>query len=168
MRLKILRPIDRVRFGNLILRGLHLDGLRSRFMFPKDIDLYQAYKATDNALHAVRNGGVIINLLECREGIGHEVFEQWSREYSTLDELEHQIKNNFIMGGHKSYYLARAAETVDLYIVSTLNPKDVQEFYHMKPFKDADSALSAAFKQVGRDATVWAMPHGTEVLPNAT
>jgi len=133
--------------------------------YPKDIDLYQAYKATDNALHAVRDGGVIINLLECREGIGHDVFEEWAHKYRSLEELTTQIKNHFVMGGHKIYYLARAAARVHLYIVSTLDPQEIQEYYYMTPFRTAEEALEAAFEQVGSDATVWAMPHGTEVLP---
>lgn len=134
--------------------------------FPKDIDLYQAYKATDNALHAVKKNGVIINLLECREGIGHKVFEQWAHDYPTLEELDSQIRTNFIMGGHKSYYLARAEKFADLFLVSKLNPQEVKEYYHMIPFKTAKDALDAAFERLGRDATVWAMPHATEVLPS--
>jgi nickel-dependent lactate racemase len=136
--------------------------------FPKDIDLYQAYKATDNALHAVKKNGVIINLLECREGIGHKVFEQWAHDYKTLEELDHQIRTNFIMGGHKSYYLARASKQADLFLVSTLNPQEVKEYYHMTPFKTAKDALVAALERVGHDATVWAMPHATEVLPSTS
>ncbi len=135
--------------------------------FPKDIDLYQAYKATDNALHAVKKGGIIINLLECREGIGHKVFEQWAHDYPTLEDLDQQIRTNFIMGGHKSYYLARAAEHADLFLVSTLKPDEVREYYHMTPFKTANDALVAALEKLGNDATVWAMPHATEVLPSA-
>ena len=38
--------------------------------FPKDINLYQAQKALDNAKHAVRDNGIIILLASCSEGYG--------------------------------------------------------------------------------------------------
>ncbi len=135
--------------------------------YPKDIDLYQATKAQVHALGAVRDGGIIISLLECREGIGHKVFEDWAHKYRSLEELTQQVQNNFIMGGHKIFYVAQAAARVKLFLVSALDPKETQEYYYMTPFKTANDALQAAFDEVGRSATVWAMPHGTQVLPSA-
>lgn len=38
--------------------------------FPKDINMYQAQKALDSASLAVKPGGTIILLAECREGMG--------------------------------------------------------------------------------------------------
>jgi nickel-dependent lactate racemase len=45
--------------------------------FPKDIDLYQAQKALDNARLAVREGGTIVLVAECRDGLGHALFSKW-------------------------------------------------------------------------------------------
>ncbi len=135
--------------------------------YPKDIDLYQGTKAMVHALGAVRKGGIIIALLECREGIGHKVFEEWAHKFRSLQELGEQIENNFIMGGHKIFYMAQGAARVSQYLVSTLDPKEVEEYYYVTPFKSAQDALEAAFNQVGRDARIWAMPHGTNVLPTA-
>lgn len=44
--------------------------------YPKDIDLYQAQKALDNASHAVKPGGIIILAAACSEGLGERVFER--------------------------------------------------------------------------------------------
>jgi nickel-dependent lactate racemase len=133
--------------------------------YPKDINLYQATKAMVHALGAVRDDGVVIALLECREGIGHQVFEEWAHKYRSFEELSHQIQTNFIMGGHKIFYMAQGAQRVHQYLISSLDPKELKEFYYVTPFKSVEKALEAAFEQVGRDATVWAMPHGTDVLP---
>ncbi len=134
--------------------------------FPKDINLYQGTKAMVHALGAVREGGVVITLLECREGIGHKVFEEWAHKYRSLDELAHQIKTNFIMGGHKIFYMAQGAKKVHQYLISDLNPEELKEYYHVTPFNSIGEALNAAFKEVGSDATIYAMPHGTDVLPS--
>lgn len=136
--------------------------------YPKDIDLYQGTKAMVHALGAVRDGGVIIALLECREGIGHKVFEEWAHKYRSFDELSQQIQSNFIMGGHKIFYMAQGAQRVQQYLISSLDPKALKEYYYVTPFKSAEDALNEALKQVGQDATIWAMPHGTEVLPSTS
>ena len=134
--------------------------------YPKDINLYQGTKAMVHALGAVRDGGVLIALLECREGIGHQVFEKWAHNYRSFEDLSHQIQTNFIMGGQKIFYMAQGAQRVHQYLISSLDPKELEEFYYVTPFKSADKALEAAFQQVGRDAMIWAMPHGTSVLPS--
>ena len=46
---------------------------------PKDLNLFQAQKALDNAKNAALPGGTIILLAECCEGLGHPVFERWAR-----------------------------------------------------------------------------------------
>ena len=45
--------------------------------YPADMNLYQAYKGLDNALDAVKRGGVIILVAECIEGHGNQVFYDW-------------------------------------------------------------------------------------------
>jgi nickel-dependent lactate racemase len=134
--------------------------------YPKDINLYQGTKAMVHALGAVRDGGVLIALLECREGIGNKVFEDWAHKYPSFDALSHQIQTNFIMGGHKIFYMAQGAERVHQYLISSLDSKMLEDYYYVTPFKTVDAALNAAFEQVGHDSTVWAMPHGTDVLPS--
>ena len=42
--------------------------------FPMDIDLYQSQKALDNGKHALEDGGVIIVVSKCRDGIGEKQF----------------------------------------------------------------------------------------------
>jgi len=134
--------------------------------YPKDINLYQGTKAMVHALGAVRDGGILIALLECREGIGNKVFEEWAHQYPSYDELSHQIQTNFIMGGHKIFYMAQGAKRVHQYLISNLDPGELKRYYYVEPFKSVEAALEAAFDQVGRDSTVWAMPHGTDVLPS--
>lgn len=134
--------------------------------YPKDINLYQGTKAMVHALGAVRDGGVVIALLECREGIGNKVFEDWAHKYPSFDELSHQIQTNFIMGGHKIFYMAQGAQRVHQYLISELDPEMLKKHYYVTPFKSVEKALEAAFDQVGHNSTVWAIPHGTDVLPS--
>ena len=53
---------------------------------PKDLNLFQAQKALDNAKNAALPGGSIILVAECCEGLGHPVFERWSREACSAEQ----------------------------------------------------------------------------------
>jgi lactate racemase len=61
--------------------------------YPKDLNLYQAQKALDNAAYAVRDGGVLILAAECPEGLGNRTFEVWLTG-ATPDELLARIQQS--------------------------------------------------------------------------
>lgn len=132
--------------------------------FPKDINLYQAQKALDNAKHAVREGGIIILLAACTEGYGESVFERWIKESSSPDDLVAKIKNNFELGGHKAAAIALVEKKARVFIVSEM-PAEMTKKLYMEPFESMDEALAKAFGELGRDARVLLMPHGGSTLP---
>ena len=76
--------------------------------YPADLTLYQAYKGLDNAIDAVKRGGVIILVAECSEGYGNQTFYDWMTRMPDLKIVEREIKRNFILGGHKAYYLLKS------------------------------------------------------------
>ena len=61
--------------------------------------------------------------------------------------------------------LAQGAKQVHQYLISELDADEAKEYYYVTPFKSAEKALKAAFDQVGKDATVYVMPHGPDILP---
>ncbi|MFX1293716.1 MAG: nickel-dependent lactate racemase [Promethearchaeota archaeon] len=133
--------------------------------FPKDINLFQAHKALDNAQRIVRPGGVIVAALECSEGIGHQVFYKWAKTYRTVEELETQIMTNFEMGGHKAYYMAKLQEKAKIILISKINPKEVRDIFMIEPSKTVEDAMDLAYTWAGRDAKVTFMPHGSITFP---
>jgi nickel-dependent lactate racemase len=132
--------------------------------FPKDINLYQAQKALDNAKHAVRDGGIIILLASCTEGYGESVFERWIKEASSVDDLVTRIKSNFELGGHKAAAIALVEKKAKVFIVSDMECEMAEKLF-MEPFSSMDEALNKAFKEMGQDARVLLMPHGGSTLP---
>jgi nickel-dependent lactate racemase len=87
---------------------------------PADINLYQAYKAVDSALEVVKRGGVIVLVAECPEGHGNQVFYDWMTRLSEVKAVEREIKRNFVLGGHKAYYLLKALQNHQIILVSSL------------------------------------------------
>ena len=132
---------------------------------PLDIDLFQAYKAVDSALNAVKRGGVIILVAECPEGHGNEVFYDWMREFKDLKQMEKEIKKRFVLGGHKAYYLTRALQRVKIILVSIMPEYLAINVFKLKTAKVVNDALRDAFDVAGKNAKVWAMPYGNLTLP---
>jgi len=133
---------------------------------PKDINLYQTQKALDNAKHAVRDGGVVILVGSCAEGLGEEVFEEWMLWAQKPEDLTARIKREFELGGHKAAAIAMVLERADIYLVSDLEPNFVRSIF-MKPFSTVQEALDAAFEKCSTEAEVLVMPYGGSTLPKA-
>lgn len=131
---------------------------------PKDINLYQAQKALDNAGHAVREGGVIILAGACGEGMGEATFEQWMKNAPTPDSLIERIERDFQLGGHKAAAIALILKKADVYLVSDMQPAFVRDIF-MHPYPSVQEALESAFAKLGRDASVLVMPFAGSTLP---
>ena len=132
---------------------------------PKDINLYQAQKALDNARHIVRPGGIIVLVAECSEGMGNTVFESWMRDPGGPDAIVARIRREFVLGGHKAAAVAMAMRQADIFLVSAL-PAGSARTLGFQPFGGVDEALRAALDRVGARATVAVMPEGGSVLPS--
>jgi nickel-dependent lactate racemase len=131
---------------------------------PKDLNLYQAQKALDNAACAVRDGGILILVAECSEGLGNRTFETWMSEADSPDALLARIQHEFVLGGHKAAAIASVLKRVSVFHVSAL-PEDLVRACGMVPFQDLDEALSTAFERLGSDSGVLVMPQGGSILP---
>jgi lactate racemase len=132
---------------------------------PADLNLYQAYKAIDNALDAVKRGGVIILVAECPEGHGNDVFYDWMTRLTELKSTEKEIKRNFVMGGHKAYYLLKALQNHPIILVSSLPDYYASNVFKLKTARAVNDALTEAFKLAGSASRVWTMPLGSYTLP---
>jgi nickel-dependent lactate racemase len=132
--------------------------------FPKDINMYQAQKALDNARHAVRDGGIIVWIASCKSGLGEGTFEKWMLEHEKSHDMIEHIKRDFQLGGHKAAAIAMVLEKAQIYLVSDLDPELVRRI-HLTPFKDASEALIDAVSVMGPNSTIIAMPYGGSTLP---
>lgn len=132
--------------------------------FPKDLNLYQAQKALDNAAHAVRDGGVVILLAECREGLGNKTFESWMLAARSPEDILTRLQREFALGGHKAAAVASVLKRAAVYLVSTL-PQELVEACGLRPFATVEQAIEAALDQIGPSARILVLPEGGSVLP---
>lgn len=135
--------------------------------YPADVNLFQAYKGVDSALEVVKRGGVIVLAAECPEGHGSQVFYDWMVKFKDLKAVEREIKRNFVLGGHKAYYLMKALQKAQIILVSTMPDYYAVNVFRLKTARTVNEALNEAFKIAGENAKVWVMPYGNYTLPMA-
>jgi len=133
--------------------------------YPADVNLFQAYKGVDSALEVVKRGGVIVLLAECSQGHGNQVFYDWMVKFGDVKAVEREIKRNFVLGGHKAYYLLRALQSHQIILVSVMPDYYGTNIFKLKTARAVNDALDVAFKIAGKNAKVWAMPYGNFTLP---
>jgi len=131
--------------------------------FPKDINLYQAHKAMENAHNFLKENGTLILVAECREGIGNQIFEDWMRAGSSPQEILSRIQKEFILGGHKAAAIAAIEEKVQVSIISSLS-NDLIEILFMTPFSDPQDALQAALEKHGKQSQILVLPEAVSII----
>jgi nickel-dependent lactate racemase len=149
--------------------GTPIDGLADLVIatcggYPKDINVYQLQKTMDNAWLAVREGGVVIILGECEEGVGDSLYLEWMKKYKTPERIEAEVRAHFVVGGHKAYAVTRLMKKAQFILVSGLDP-DLARTLLFTPAKDMQEALQMAFAKLGSHPRVLLMPQGSLTVP---
>ncbi len=132
---------------------------------PHDINLYQASKAIQNALEAVKRRGVIVLAAECPEGHGNEAFAEWMEKFTDPKRLEKEIKKRFVLGGHKAYYINKALQKATIILLSVMPDCYAVNTFKMRTASAMNDALRDAFEVAGKNAKVYVMAHGSDTLP---
>jgi len=130
---------------------------------PKDLNLFQAQKALDNAKNAALPGGSIILVAECCEGLGHPVFERWASEADSAEQCWERFGREYEFGGHKAAFLAKESLEHHLILVSALASEQA-EMCFFSPAKTMQEALQLARERQGKDARMLVLPHGNLTL----
>lgn len=124
--------------------------------FPYDINLYQAVKALQNAARIVRPGGKIILIAECSQGVGSGQFSEWAPKQLPSQVLAQQLKQQFVLGKHKCFFVSEILEKCTVYLHSNLDDALVKSFGFV-PLADLAS--------VPLQGRIVALPHATATLP---
>ena len=109
--------------------------------YPYDINLIQAHKSLDMAAHACTDGGMIILLAECRDGLGHPTFLKWFAEKDSR-ALEMRLRDAYEVNGQTAWSLLVKAERYRIHLVSKLPDEDVRRM-RMRPVRSLPDVLNS-------------------------
>lgn len=127
--------------------------------FPYDINLIQAHKALDMAAYACAEGGTIILLAECRDGLGRSDFLKWFGAHDSRS-LERNLRAAYEVNGQTAWTLLNKAERFKVILVSSLSEADVRSM-RMIPAATLGDAMSYTSANAGG----YIMPRGAAVMP---
>lgn len=130
--------------------------------YPKDINMYQAQKAMDAAILALKPGGTMILLAECREGLGEETFADWIEQASCPDDIVKRFHEKFELGGHKAFAICRTIENAEVLLMSNLSEQTVNDLF-LTPIHSLEEGIFKAFQKHGEEASVIVMPEAPKL-----
>ena len=132
--------------------------------YPMDIDLYQAQKSIENGKLILKEGGILILVSACWDGVGDEVFFNLLSLSAVPEEVFNNIKGKYELGYHKAGRLAEVFLKAKVWAKTEL-PDDVLEKIFMRPVNDLQKALDEALEMKGSDAKVIFLADGSVIVP---
>jgi len=118
---------------------------------PLDINLYQLQKAQEHGGRMVADGGVLITVGACKEGIGSEYFIRLTEKYPTPDLVLERGLDDASYGIHKLIKTARQLKKFKVFYVTALDEAVVKRVY-LRPFNKIKEALNTALEEIGKNA----------------
>ena len=107
--------------------------------FPHDINMIQAHKTLEAAARSCSDGGTIILLAECADGLGREDFLNWF-DAENSKELAENLCKKYQVNGQTAWSLLRKAERFDVRVVTGL---DKTQTAKMRLAKTEESHISS-------------------------
>lgn len=122
---------------------------------PYDTNFMQALKAAFNTQTALRDGGAMLWIAECKGGM-HPGFLPWAR-IADDDELEASVRRDYNLTGHNSIMLRHLVRRVRVAFLGSLPRDDVRQMgFH--PVADLDEGIDWLASQLGATANVAVVP----------
>jgi len=134
--------------------------------FPLDINFYQAVKAIFSAEPFVKNGGIIIHLAECPNGLGTDIFSKWMTTFSSPEDIIERIQREGYRGDiDHCYLLAKILRKSKIIVVSPQERvQKIKKTLLISMSSPAD-AINTALKQEGNDSKIVALPYAQRLIP---
>jgi lactate racemase len=135
--------------------------------YPSDVDLYQSQKALDNGKLALKEGGILILVSECRSGIGEQAYFDLLAGSETPQEALGRIEQGYKLGYHKAAKMAEIATWAEIWGVTGLGQQCMEQAF-IKPWSGIQEALDAAIEMKGKKARVLFLMDASLTVPRAT
>ena len=134
--------------------------------YPLDATFYQAIKGVLSAIEVVKEGGMVILVAECQEGIGSGPFTDLILKTKNLEQFVRNTYNpkNFVIDQWQLEELAKAIRKANVYFYSDKIPYEQQQQLFVNPLKSPNEGVEIALKKYGKDAKIVAIPDGPYTL----
>jgi nickel-dependent lactate racemase len=136
--------------------------------FPMDIDLYQSQKAIDNGSIVLKDGGTLILVSSCRDGIGDEAYANLLAQAKSPADALVRIRAGYKLGYHKAAKMAELSARAQIVAVTELPAQRLKSMFiesAPSPQQALDDALEAARKRGITVPKILVLPDGCVTVP---
>jgi nickel-dependent lactate racemase len=117
---------------------------------------------------AVKEGGTIISVNECSDGIGsgHQKFNDLINSSLSPVEIHNKIlkKEINVADQWQIQILARILMKAEIYIISKLKKKEIGNI-GLKYSNSVEEAIQKGLKKYGENSNILILPNGPQILP---
>jgi len=131
--------------------------------YPKDVNFIQSHKSIQHAFYSLKEGGVMIVLAECSEGIGSETFLEWFN-YPTLAGMKRALLEDFKLNGTTALSLRWKTERAKIILISGLEEEVVRSM-GLIPATSLDQAMKIAERYLPENYKAYVIPNGSLTVP---
>lgn len=132
---------------------------------PKDINFYQAQKALTHASLIAKDGGVIVLVAACPEGVGSFEYEKFMEGIQSTDELFEKFeREGFQIGPHKAFMIGRQLRKFRIILISKMAREKVRQLL-LEPATNLEEALSMALATLPPSPSIAILPNATHTIP---
>lgn len=133
--------------------------------YPKDINLYQSQKTIDNAVYAMKPGGVCIVLAECPDISEPAEFFDWF-DIEDPVEMEKAVRANYLISGWVAVRQREYAQRGTIILLTRPENNELARKAAVHPVNSMDEALELAYRACGNpNPKVTIMPQGANTFP---
>lgn len=125
---------------------------------PYDLNMIQAHKALETASQACTDGGTIIFLAECGDGLGRNDFLKWF-EAEKSQRLAENLCAKYQVNGQTAWSLLRKAENFNLQIVTSLSEDETHSMRLQKA-----CSLEESLADIDKNASGYILPLGAKFM----
>jgi nickel-dependent lactate racemase len=133
--------------------------------FPKDINLYQAQKALTHASLFCKDGGTVLLVAACDEGVGSQSYMEFMRGVASQADAKIKFQTNgFSVGPHKAFQFATIAERIHFAVFCNIDPMTMD---HLKidPIFNLKQSIDAFLSQFHGVPRIAVLPYATATIP---
>ncbi|MDI6808010.1 MAG: nickel-dependent lactate racemase [Candidatus Eisenbacteria bacterium] len=124
--------------------------------FPKDMNFIQAHKALHHAFQSVKEGGTLVLVAECSEGIGSEAFLPYF-QLANSGQIRESLMQEYTLNGHTALATLDKAERCSIVLLSELD-SDVVALMRMESAKSPEEVIEKATASLPEKSLVYVMP----------
>lgn len=131
---------------------------------PFDINLYQTLKSIEHGRLALNDGGILIFVSRCPEGLGPPSFTRLFENEHSIEAAAIKAKTAYRLGDHNAYNLMTLRKHGRIWGVTDIADTTLRNA-QMVRFGSLQAALDQAIKEKGTEHSILLMTNGSMTVP---